>query len=341
MLVSTSRERLPMETSYPGAAAYRQMLQQYAPLIDALPAHLVRRSSDGVGVAPIATAELAASGDTVTLTQVTAGVEHAMTLVQQEMDVLQSVPWSGFTGSGQMRAAVSVMQQALAGWPAVASQVSGLADSIVHFDTESRAAITSATNADVAAVAKSLHTDFAQVKSLGVTTLSAVQKFNSTVSTAYQRGATANQAAASNIAAEQQAIQLHIRDLQAQIDDLQSAGSIILGILTLGIKTAVDISNLKNKIAALHGEEARWEMDRSGYQAALSGFMCSFQAVHLLNTALDTFNLAMEQLGNKLNDALVQSSSNPTLALALLQVFQSEVDAAAAAASAIGGSSGN
>lgn len=328
-----------MPEGYPDDATAEALLQQYAPLVDSL-SEQTKESSAGqirAAAAMESSANLAQAGSSaVTFSQATAGVTQALSLVEQEIGTIHGLPWT-FTGENQMETAAQNMQAALSQWSGLKKHMPMVAASVERLDRLTKHVVNQADEQTVSEMSKKLVEVLNDIQPKATGLAQAGTTFRDGVQAAYQSGANANQVAQTAINQEKQQIDMHIKDLQSRINSLNSAGSVILGILTFGGTIIHQIIEIRKKQSELGAEEYQLMVNQQGYQAVLAGFYNVNTAVSVLLDVLQTLDNALQQLSNQLNDVIQQSSQNPAVALTLLKVFAEDVAAAANQAKTIGG----
>ena len=322
-----------MANDYPDTQAAEALLKTYAPLISSLSAEeedgLQKRSN-----AASPQAAILASAEPVSFSQATAGVNQAMSLIDQQIATIHALPWN-FTGENQMQAAAETMKAALSGWPRIKDHMPMVAEAVQRLNYRANEAVGMVNAQNVAELSHDLMDLLHKVQPQTRLLAKAGTNFSDGVQSAYQAGANANQTAQNSINAQMQQIRMHLQDLQARMNDLRSAGSIILGILTFGGTIIAQEKEINRKRSELGAEQFQLMMNQHGYETVLGGFHNINSAVSVLIQVLQALDNALQQLANKLDDVIQQSSSNPQVAITLLKVFAQEVDAAAKQASSI------
>ena len=257
-----------------------------------------------------------------------AATSESIQLVDQQVQQISYAHiQGGFQGADDMITALAAMQSTASKWPGVKSEVEGAAKLTVDAGPTAADIGTSASEsaADLAAelqkfsdvVLKNVDTAYASAEA-------AFNAFSEGMSKAYSDSVNANAAASAAITRQQVQIESDIKSLQAKVDDLKSAGSIILGILTLGATTIAQIEKLQGQEASLHSEEARHQHELQLYQASLASFKNAANATKLASYALDSVQNALQQATNSVNDMVANSSTNLTVMQAYVSQFKAQ-----------------
>jgi chromosome segregation ATPase len=145
----------------------------------------------------------------------------------------------------------------------------------------------------------------------------------------------ANTDAVQALDAEQAAIQAQIDDINAQINQLNSASSIIIAILTGGASIEEQMANLMSEQASLRNTEQAATAQRQAYAMAYSQFTNACSADALAVRATATLNTALEQAVNALNDVIINTSGNLMVMQAEVSTFLREFAGAVSASQAM------
>ena len=132
------------------------------------------------------------------------------------------------------------------------------------------------------------------------------------------------QAAAAAVRAQQLAINNEIAQLQANIDNLSSAGSIITGIFSAGISYAIEIHRLQDQQQQLRNHEQQQSYEQQCYQNSLGTFNNALNSTKLACYALSTLSTSLQQASNKLSTISTMTNSNMIVMQAELQAFKTE-----------------
>lgn len=118
--------------------------------------------------------------------------------------------------------------------------------------------------------------------------------------------------------------QSDLESLKSEIDDLDSAGSIALGIFSAGIYSIVKLKEAKDDYSRVTEERDQLIEEYSRYNYALSAYTsasnCAMDVVHKMNG----FQASVQQVQNALNDLPSIDSSNMVVIKAVLQAIQSD-----------------
>ncbi|WP_218673690.1 hypothetical protein, partial [Candidatus Entotheonella palauensis] len=238
---------------------------------------------------------------------------------QQVQEISYAQIQGGFEGAKQMIASIDEMKRAAAPWPTVKSVVQSAARQTVNAGPTAAALGDPVT--DAATLAAELRKFSSEVLSGIVASYSSAESafynFSEGMNKAYRDSASANTEAEAAITREQAQIDADIKALQSREDDLKSAGSIILGILTLGASTTAQIIKLENQANDLRKEEERHKHELEYYQASLSAFKNAENSTKLASYALDSVQNALQQAANSVDDMVANSSTN----LAVMQAY--------------------
>jgi hypothetical protein len=272
----------------------------------------------------------------IALSQAFGATTEAIQLVDHQIAILQSIHiWGNFEGGGQMAAAVAGMQVASRQWPPTRAAVVGAAQATV---TEGPAAAALGASTEPLAQMVAELTAFSSEILVGlrdrfVFAGNTFAAFDAAMDRAYGTAVNANSQATAAITRYTQEVQFQIDMLRQRQSDLRSAGSVILGIFTLGATIIAQIRAIDQEINQLNQTERMLMMQQQGYQAALGGFRNAQQATQIAALALETVNTSLEQATNSLKDIIGLDSSNPVVMRAELSTFKTEFAGAVAQAS--------
>lgn len=277
------------------------------------------------------------------LSQKTQAAGQAFKLIDSQISTInQTTSISGFDGASAMDAAIQLMKSKAALWPNVelhtknaaqaivnmAPKVADLcneyldpnrvpADHIMYSDEQKLQFVKDELRLFVQGPLSQLKTDFANAQN-------EFSNFESQLESAYSQSETANAEAIRNITAKKLELDNSIKTLNAKIDAANSAGSIILDILTLGIKAVVDVTDINNQIDKVRDQESRLNALSSMYNAAMRGFTACLSSTKIASYALITINTSLQQS----HDALSNMSDSQTNNLIVIKVqidqFKSE-----------------
>jgi hypothetical protein len=270
------------------------------------------------------------------------GLANAATAVRQAMAMLDDqlaavartnvVP--NFPGAQPMVNALWQMKQAAAAWPAVKSSLLGAAQATVKAgpaaialgtgNSGNAAALAGALSAFVTSTLQPLQQQYRVAQG-------SFDTFSETLARVESAASVANTDAVKALSAEQADIQSRVDDINAKINELKSAGSIIVGILTGGISIGVQLKNLEDEIGSLRDAEHAATLQRQAYGMAYSQFTNACSAEVLAVKAIATLNTALEQAVNTLNDINTSSSGNLIVMQAELASFRQEFAGAVSA----------
>lgn len=309
----------------------------YPELARVLDAQATRRGpAADVGEAPAADV---VGGSSIDLATATSAVAQALTILDQQLAAVLStniVP--NFPGSAPMVNALAQMQQVAREWTAIKAALVGAAQatadagpaasSLGTANAQDAAALAADVSGFVTATLRPLQMRYQQAKS-------GFDAFASALANADSAAANANAGAAQALDAAQLAIQTQINEIHREIEHLNSAGSIIIGILSGGITVAEEVHKLRDQIAALQGNERTYAMQKQAYSMAYSQFTNACSAESIAVTAIATVNTSLEQAVNSLNDINTSSSSNLVVMQAYISSFRQEFAGAVTAASSM------
>jgi hypothetical protein len=262
-----------------------------------------------------------------------AAAGEAIRFVDQQVGVIEQmqIP-GGFPGAEEMMQAAADMQAAAAGWQEVRADIeasaqhaigAGPAAAALGGGDRTAAQIVAQVNLFRTTVLSDLIARFAEAEAR-------FDDFNEAMEAAYGNSANANQAAAYAMDIERGKIDSEIQDLQEQEDNLSSAGSILTGIISLGISYAVKMRELEEQKASLSNDEQRMAWQEKWYETALGHFKNGLNAVQLASYALTTLSTSLQQSSNALKDISTATSANPAVMNALLLTFKNEFSQAVA-----------
>jgi predicted nucleic acid-binding Zn-ribbon protein len=255
-----------------------------------------------------------------------AAIESIQIVDQQVAAINYAQIQGGFDGAAQMAQAVWQMQQAASHWPPVKASIMTAAQAGVAAGPLASAV----GNGDTTAAQLAEHLQSFQAQTLNpliAQFAASEQQFNTfsqSMDQAYDMSANANQSAAAAIRMQQLMVNNEIAQLQANIDNLSSAGSIITGIFSLGISYAVEISNLRDQQNRLQNDEQRQQYQYQCYQNSLGTFNNALNATKLASYALSTLGTSLQQASNKLSTISTMTNSNLIVMQAELQAFKAE-----------------
>lgn len=279
-------------------------------------------------LASLAQARSADNTTVVSLARSTGATREAIQLVDQQITAISYAHIQGnFTGASEMAHAIIIMKTAAAAWPATKSAIIAAAQETVNAGPAA-ASLGAADNTTaqqmaidvkdfVSGILNNIVSDFASAK----TTFDA---FNEGLDQVYSASADANRAAADAIKRDQEKIEAQIKDLQAEENDLKSAGSVILGILSFGATTIAKLNKLKQEAEQLKDEKQQHQYDLSCYQVSLSSFKNALDATKLASYALSTLSTSLQQAMNSVDDIAALTSDNLAVMQAELQQFKTE-----------------
>jgi hypothetical protein len=252
----------------------------------------------------------------------------------QVIAVFQANVVPNFPGAQPMVDALAQMQQAAAQWQGVKGTLLSAARSTVAAGPAASVLgiINSGDAASLAAALSAFVTSTLQPLQLQYQAAqSGFDTFSANLAHVDSTAGAANTEAVQALDAEQASIQAQVDDINAKINQLNSAGSIIVGILTGGISIAVQLENLKSEMSSLQNAEQAQTAQQQAYAMAYSQFTnaCSAEALAVKATA--TLNTALEQAVNALNDVNAESSGNLVVMQALVASFRQEFAGAVAA----------
>ncbi|MGZ5044908.1 MAG: hypothetical protein ACXV8P_08955 [Methylobacter sp.] len=272
-----------------------------------------------------------ANTGTVSLASSTGATIEAIQLVDQQVAAINYAQiQGGFEGADEMYQAIATMKNAAAAWPSVKSAILAAAQETVNAGPAAASLGDAANTVQqiaidvkgfVAATMNKIISDFASAKNNFDT-------FNEAMDHAYSVSANANQAAANAIQRNRLEIDNQIQNLNAEEEDLRSAGSIIIGIFSLGISYAVEIEKLEKEANQLRNEEQQQQYQENCYQASLGSFKNALDATKLASYALSTLSTSLQQSVNSVNDIAASTSDNLIVMQAQLQQFKTEFAAA-------------
>lgn len=265
------------------------------------------------------------------LSQSTAAIARASSIVQKEIQIFQSLNLKGlpFAGEAEMKAAVTNMGRTLADWSPVYSAIRSSADDIIAYSNLIQKLGNVAINGGLL---NTISSPLTGLKTRTATALKDLQSFNAALENSYRQGANANQTAAAAIAKQQEMLHQHVADLKAKEAAATSAGNIILDILSLGAYAIAQAVAINKEIAALQSESNVDALTQKAYQVALGGFSTTFEASRIVEQALVSLNSAVQQLVNDLQGMIHQTSTNPIVEKALFDTYLKEFKQAAAQA---------
>jgi hypothetical protein len=272
----------------------------------------------------------------VGLSQAVGAAAEAIQLVDHQISVLQSIHiWGNFQGAGQMEAAVAGMQAASRRWPETRAAVVGAAQATVSEGpaAASLGATTEPTAQMIAQVAAFSSQTLPGLRAKFASAGNTFAAFSQAMDQAYSAAVNANSQATAAITRDTQTVQNEIEMLRQRQSDLRSAGSIILGILTLSATIVAQIRQIDQEIGRLNQAQQTLLMQERGYQAALGGFRNAQQATQIAALALETVNTSLEQASNSLKDIIGVNSSNAVVVQAELITFKAEFAGAVVQAS--------
>jgi hypothetical protein len=313
-----------MDNPYPELAA---VLSAQAPSTAALDAVSIGRNMAATAVLPAA--------PSIGLATAATAVSQAMAMLDSQLTAVEQtnvVP--NFPGAQPMVNALGQMKQAAGQWPAVKSSLLVAAMDTVNAgpaasrlgvgNTVDAATLAAVLSAFVTSVLQPLQRRYRDAQT-------SFDTFSDTLARVESAAAVANTDAVKALDATQADIQSRVDDINAKINDLKSAGSIIVGILSGGISIAVQLKNLQDEIASLRDAERAATLQRQAYAMAYSQFTNACSAEVLAVKATATLNTALEQAVNALNDIVANSSGSLVVMQAYLTSFREEFAGAVSA----------
>jgi len=256
---------------------------------------------------------------------------EAIQLVDQQIAAINYAHVQGsFSGAEDMAQAITAMKTTAEAWPTIKSAITAAAQETVNSgpaaaslgdEDDTVQQMTTAVKAFMSGTLSHIVTDFDSAKM-------ALDKFNEAMDQAYSTSENANRTAADAVTRDQEKIESKIKKLQAQEDDLTSAGSVILGIITLGITTIVKLNKLKEEAKQLRNEEQEHQYQLRCYQVSLASFNNALSAIKLADYALSTLSTSLQQSVNSVNDIAASTSDNFIVMQAELRQFKTEFSSA-------------
>ena len=252
---------------------------------------------------------------------------QAIRMVDQQIASINdlSIP-SGFSGAEQMQMALIQMQSTARGWPPVKRNILFAAQACVAYGAYATKIGMASEDAQkiIQEVSEFKVHDLNDIVTRFSSTKTQFDAFNQAMEDAYSQGANANQAAATAIDQRGLDIQNRINNLNAQINNLDSAGSIFLDIISLGGVAIADIVKIRSEISELNSEKQYEYAQERSYQLALYTFQNALNSTKLTSYALSTVGVSLQQSVNALDDVTAGSSKNLVVLRALLAQFKSQ-----------------
>jgi hypothetical protein len=118
--------------------------------------------------------------------------------------------------------------------------------------------------------------------------------------------------------------QSDLQNLKNEIDDFNSAGSIAIGVFTVGIYTGIKYGELKDDYNNVLDEQHQVQEEYYQYAQALSSFTSANTCASAAVYKMTTFQASVQQVQNQLNDLPNIDSSNMIVIKALLQAIKSD-----------------
>jgi hypothetical protein len=313
-----------MTNPYPELAAV--LSAQTVPIPD--------RAAPSIG-SVAAAAGVVQAASSIGLAEAATAVSQAMALVDGQVTAVEQVNVvPNFPGAQPMVDALAQMKQAAGQWPGVKQTVLSAAMSTIEAGPPASGlgAGNTVDAAILAAVLSAFVTSVLQpLQGRYRTAQSGFDTFSANLARVASTASAANADAVTALDAEQANIQSQIDDINAKINQLDSASSIIIGILSGGISIAVQLVNLKNEIASLQNAEQVAMVQKQAYAMAYSQFTNARSAEALAVKALATLDTALEQAVNALSDVDANSSGNLVVMQAELESFRQEFAGAVSA----------
>jgi len=263
----------------------------------------------------------------VSLSDTANAVAQVMTLIDQQVSQIDAANiTTSFPGAPAMVQALADMKKAAAGWAPAKAAIVAAGKAAV--DVGPQAAALGQNMTDTAQIAAAV-TAFATGPMQTIITAYAdatkdLQGFPSTMASVESAASSANDQAQNALNALQVQIQAEAAGIQAKINNLKSAGSIIAGIFSGGISIAVQLGKLNSAMGALNSDEQRAQAEQQAYAMAYSQFVNALSATSLGVQAMATLNTALEQAQNGLADIQVNTSTNAAVMQADLASFRTE-----------------
>lgn len=284
--------------------------------------------------ASVLTAVLASNDPTSTL----GATALALGCIDQQVAAIQYHSYSGFTGADQMSAATGVMQAAAGRWPATRASILAAANLVVGGAAAAAQIGTDAmlSTATPGSVATSIG-NFRQGPLAGMINAfgqakTACDGFDTAMSSAASSSAGASSTAAAALMQAQISLQMAEHQLKHDEDKLHSAGSIILGIVSLGIYTITEIKSLQQEIDSLNAQSRALSQQELAYSVSLGSFQNAVSATKQASYAIGTVTTALQQLGNSLDDIINLTSPSLVVMQAYAKAFSDEFAGAVAEA---------
>lgn len=310
------------------------MNNPYPELAAVLSAPIADLAAQPIG-SGMAAAGVLQAAPSIDLATAATAVSQAMALLDGQLTAVEEaniVP--NFPGAQPMVDALAQMQQAAGQWRDVKGTLLSAALSTVEAGPAASVLGISNTGdaASLAAALSGFVTSTLQPLQLRYRAAQAgFDTFSENLARVESTASAANTDAVQALDAEQAAIQAQVGDINAKINQLQSPGSIIIGILSGGISIAVQLENLKSEMASLQDAEQAATAQQQAYAMAYSQFTNACSAEVLAVKATATLNTALEQAVNTLNDIDASSSGNLIVMQAEVASFRQEFAGAVSA----------
>jgi hypothetical protein len=252
---------------------------------------------------------------------------RAFQMVDQQMQTLYYPnigPW--FPGAGQMANAQMTMRTAANGWPATKAAVVTAAQGVVATSgpvsmladgTTNVAEIQEMVRGFAAGPLSALKFSFANAKN-------SFDNFTQNLDNAYSQSANANASALVYLTQNQIQTQAAVANYNQEINNLYSAGSVIMGIITLGATELEQIMQLRHQIQIVEQMQQNLQNEQQGYNMSLATLSNALNSTKTASLALLTLDTSIEQVLNSLNCIAAQTSSNLVVMQAELAQLKNE-----------------
>ncbi|MEZ4902296.1 MAG: hypothetical protein R2822_11330 [Spirosomataceae bacterium] len=154
--------------------------------------------------------------------------------------------------------------------------------------------------------------------------LADIQQLENTVDASYRDNATALQGTSDEVSRQEQQLNDQVQSLKNQIEDMDSAKSIFLGVLTCGIHTIANINDIQNQIADCQEKEVKLHYYRQLYDQANSMILSCSGAIKTASISLSNISTVLQQYINEFDDMRSSNSQSLVVMKAYLKTFKNE-----------------
>lgn len=157
-----------------------------------------------------------------------------------------------------------------------------------------------------------------------------LQSFLENLQATYREHRNAQEEMEDRITAMQSDLQQKIEQAQREKDNLTSASSVLFGVVTCGIYTLNQISNLNDEIQHCVSLEQQIDIERQLYYCSLAALTTAQGAVEVSCRTTALLNSAVQQVNNQLNDICTRQNNSLPVMKAFIATFETQAAAAAA-----------